>query len=77
MTLACTRRAPLSTLLRELLALQRLEIDDDLLELAALAFVADDELPSEDRDAMLELMRAHANVQPALAAALRSLDDDA
>jgi hypothetical protein len=74
--LSTTRAAALEALLLDLLATREPLASADVLCIAALAFVADDDLGDDDRSALLELFRVHAARFPAFQTALQLLADD-
>lgn len=72
--LACTNQSALAQLLLDLLSSRANAIDDAVLQLAALAFVADADLGDDDRAAFVQLLRDQQ--APLFRQIVATLDDD-
>eukprot|EP01108_Squamamoeba_japonica_P006772 TRINITY_DN5548_c0_g2_i1.p2 TRINITY_DN5548_c0_g2~~TRINITY_DN5548_c0_g2_i1.p2 ORF type:complete len:143 (-),score=48.46 TRINITY_DN5548_c0_g2_i1:18-446(-) len=73
--LSCTRRAPLAQLLVALLASRTPHVHARVLEIAALSFIADDDLDGDDRDSFLATISAD-NADPAFQNVVQLLEGD-
>lgn len=74
--LASVRSAPLESLLLDLLAQRDTHVHAEVLTMAVLAFMADDDLLDDDRTALLALLHTHSDTQPAFRDALLLLSED-
>ena len=74
--LACTRRASHAQLLIALLASRTPHVHERILELAALSFIADDDLDEADREAFMSSIEAQTAFHPAFKTILTLLESD-